>query len=222
MNDHLIDRLFRTQGRIPFAPESPSGCPTDETLAGYASALLPARARQELESHALRCEPCLDLLRAVAVTVGIKSAPRSVQIVARLHQRGLELLNQFELALQALVAPAPVPALGALRGPAVSATTDQITIRGPGHGLDELELQMQANGTARLVVRCHEPPELQPGELISVVLDVNGSAREKRPFSGEPIAFAPIGVGNYRVRLLARAPGQEVRELAEALLDFQS
>ncbi|MBM3984832.1 MAG: hypothetical protein FJ296_03945 [Planctomycetes bacterium] len=217
-----FDHLFRSAG-LPARTSAPGPhCLTDEALAGYAQGLLPEREHDALLSHALRCAPCHELVGAVATAVGIRrpaTAPALLRIVARLARNGLQLLNEAELALGALVFP-PVPALGAVRR-APEASRDLLVFRGPGGGLDEIEVQMQANGTARLGVRAVRLPSLKPEEILSVLLEVDGAPREKRPYTGDMVHFAPLGAGSYRVRVTARAPGEPARDLAEATLELK-
>jgi hypothetical protein len=247
MND-LIDQLFARAGQSRNGTHSAEGCPPDEAFAGYLAALLPAAQREALELHSLACADCHDPLRMVVditseearlvvtpsrelVAAPVRAGHARLRIVGRLVQRGIELLNHAELTFRTVMDPL-TPVLDPVRGAAAAAgvssdvgsgapaTSEWISVRGPGDGLDELELQFQANGTAQLVVRCEHLPELQPGELASILLDVDGFAREKRPFSGEPLTFAPLGRGSYRVRLVARAPGGPARPLAEATLEL--
>ena len=96
-----------------------------------------------------------------------------------------------------------------------------IAIEGPGQGIDELEIQLQPDGQVRLQVRGESPP-IQSGEISSVMLEVDGMPREKRPYTGEPLAFAPQGHGHFRIRLLARAPGEDSRELSEAVVELRA
>jgi len=243
---HSLDDLFARAG-LPLAANPSAHCPTDEAFADYLGALLPAAEREALELHSLACADCHDLLRMIvdvaatgAQVFGAATAPAAaspgrlatrpsspVRIVGRLVQRGIELINHAELVFDMLTSPG-TPALGIARGtaeaPAAPATaplaSPWISVRGPGEGLDALELQMQTNGTARLVVRCEHMPALRPGELATIALDIDGSVREKRPFGGDPVTFAPIGRGAYRVRLVARAPGGTARPLAEASLEL--
>ena len=235
-----VDQFFASQGQSTRSPEPGPQCLSDEQLAGYVGALLPARDRQALETHALACADCHELLQVLVDVIGVRepalrtehrlapirtAEPASIRVIGRLvqrgRQRGLELVNAMDLVFRALAQGSPAPALGALRGSAAAPpVSDLFVIRGPGSGLDELEVQVQADGTARLTVHCRDLPALRPGEMLSVVLDVDGGPREKRPLGGEPISFAPIGAGDYRVRLTARAPGQPTRELAEASLQL--
>ena len=59
-------------------------------------------------------------------------------------------------------------------------------------------------------------------EILSVLLEVDGAPREKRPYTGEMVHFAPLGAGSYRVRVTARAPGEPARDLAEASLELKT
>lgn len=228
-----FDHVFALRGLLSSrsAPPGPE-CPTDELLAAYADVLLPIRARESLENHALHCAPCHELVRALVdagivrsepVRVGLRatsSTPTVVTIIGRLVQRGIELLNQADLSFGARGAPVPVPVLGGLRS--TTAAADLVSIRGPGHGIDDIELQVQPNGTARLGVRCDALPDLPADEVLSIVLAVDGAPREKRPFDGSPVSFAPIGLGRYEIRLVARAPGRQARELSRAVIDLSA
>jgi hypothetical protein len=200
-------------------------CPTDESLAGYMDEVLPLGLQRGIEDHALRCDACHSVIQAVIDVTRVPTTARArpARIVARLIQHGMELLNPLELSFRSLRDGALAPALGALRGVATAeeVASHLFSIDGPGDGLDELELQVQPNGSVRLMVRGNAPPPLAPGEVSSIVFEADGCAREKRPFSGAPLTFAPLGPGRYRVQLVARAPGQPVRTLSEASFELQ-
>jgi hypothetical protein len=245
MTDHLIDVGIATRGLQSRSADPALGCPADETFAGYGAALLPASERSAFEHHLLRCADCHELLRAVIdglavhrpVTVRAAALP-TTRLTARLLARGLALVDHVQGALADLAAPAEPsathpavqpalrPALGALRRspsgePATATGADLLRIKGPGGGLDALELQLQADGTLRLVVSGHLPSDQRVGEILSVVLDHEGQSREQRPFEGRPVGFAPISAGHWRVRLVGRVPGESPRELAQAELELQ-
>ena len=231
MTDHLIDLGIAARG-LPARSSAPAlDCPTDEAFASYASALLGPAERAGFEGHVLRCADCHELFRAVIDGLAIHrplavrgAAFPTTRVRARLLARGLALVDQVRDALGDLVAPPAQPALGGLRrsGSAEAATgSDLLRIKGPGRGLDALELQMQADGTLRLVVSGHLPTDQRVGEILSLVLDHEGESREQRPFDGRPVGFAPIGSGHWRVRLVGRIPGESPRELAQAELELQ-
>jgi len=217
-----LDHAFNSKG-LPARAHAPGPlCPSDELLACYAQGTLPTREVAGLQDHALRCADCHELLGAVAQAIGIRQpalTPVGLRIVARLLRGGFELLNEAELALSLLKAT-PAPALGGVRR-APGDARDLLVFRGPGGGLDEIEVQMQANGTARLGVRATRLPELRPDEILSVLLEVDGAPREKRPYNGDLVHFAPLGAGSYRVRVTARVPGEAARDLAEAQLELK-
>jgi hypothetical protein len=229
-----IDALFARNG-VPIHPTARGpACPADEAFAAYLDPRLPVAQRESIELHALSCADCHDLLRmmvdlgaeylrlavAPAVPLALPSKttfqpPAALRIAGRLFQRGIELLNHAELTFRVL---APEPVRGSTEAPAAP---ELVAIRGPGSGLDEFELQAHVNGTVSLRVRCENMPALSGGEIASITLeDIDGSPREKRPFAGEKVSFAPIGRGHYRVRLVARAPGGPARPLAEATLEL--
>lgn len=218
-----LDQIFDAKG-LPARAASPHPlCPSDEVLACYAQGTLPDRDREGLQAHALNCRDCHELVSAVAQTVGVhRRAPgvARLRVVAKLLRNGLELLNEFELAVGTLIRP-PALAHGATRR-AADDSNDRLVFRGPGSGLDEIEVQVQANGTARLGVRASSLPTVAPDEILSVVLEVDGAPREKRPYNGDLVHFAPLGAGSYRVRVTARAPGSPARDLAEATLELKS
>jgi hypothetical protein len=208
------------------------GCPTDEAFAGYATALLPTADRLALEGHVLRCADCHELLRAVTDVLGVSrpvavraAAIPSVRLIARLLERGVALVDQLQGSLVDLLSPPLQPALGGLRRASASAeptaAADLLRIKGPGRGLDAIELHMQADGALRLVVSGHLPSDQRVGEILSLLLDHDGESREQRPFDGRPVRFSPIGAGHWRVRLVGRIPGETSRELAQADLELQ-
>ncbi len=219
---HDIDRLFELRGQRAPRSEPAPGSPSDETLAAYVDGLLPPAQRRVVVNQILACPDSFEVVRAFVDAVGMRTTPAPFRVVGRLLQRGIELLNAFELTLRDPDQGRLVPALGALRRTDTGdgAVAELLHIRGPGSGLDELEVQMQTNGTARLVIRCDALPDLGAGEIPSVVFEVDGQPREKRPFTGEPVAFAPLGVGQFDIRLVAKAPGQPGRTLAEASVDL--
>jgi hypothetical protein len=230
-----LNGFFAFRGEPVRTADPSPPCLSDEQVAGYVSAPLPIGERDVIETHALACAECHELLQAVVSVIGAPGPayhparrtasaaagePVSLRIVGRLvqrgMQRGMELLNAADLVMRGLT-PQPVP-LGALRG--APPTSDVFCIQGPGSGLDELRVQVQTDGTASLTVQCEQPPALRAGEILSVLLAVDGAPREKRPFGAEPVRFAPIGTGEYRVQVIARAPGQQPRTLAEASLQL--
>jgi hypothetical protein len=221
---HLIDTAFSSSGSRPPAAEPGPDCPSDGLLAGYLDTALSATEMRRVEDHSLVCADCHTIMKTVIDLRGVpaSTAPR-VSIVARIVQRGLELLNPLEVTLRSLTAPQgePVPVLGAVRG-AESASPDVIAIDGPGKGLDELQIHLQPDGQIRLEIRGEEPPPVYAGEIASVVLEVNGAPREKRPYNGTPLAFSPQDHGRYRIRLVARAPGEDARELSEAVVELRA
>ena len=217
-----LDHIFDSKG-LPARAASPTPtCPSDELLACYAQGTLPDREREGLLAHALHWRDCHELVSAVAQVIGVRrttpAMPR-MRIVARVLRNGLQLLNEAELALGTLIRP-PALAMGKVRR-ATEEARDLLVFRGPGSGLDEIEVQVQANGTARLGVRATRLPTLKPDEVLSVLLEVDGSPREKRPYNGDLVHFAPLGAGSYRVRVTARAPGAPARDLAEATLELK-
>lgn len=233
MMDHLIDVGIAARGLQSRSSGPAPGCPTDEAVAGYASALLLPSERAAFDGHVLRCADCHELLRAVIdglavhrpVAVRAAAFP-TTRVTARLLARGLALVDQVRATLADLAAPPTelAPALGGLRRTSsadTAAGSDLLRIKGPGRGLDALELQMQADGTLKLVVSGHPPTDQRAGEILSLVLDHDGESREQRPFDGRPVGFAPIGAGHWRVRLVGRVPGESARELAQAELELQ-
>ncbi len=214
-----VDLFFQSAGQWP--PPNPNGaeCFSEETLAGYMDGALAPVQRAQVEEQALQCPVCFELLRAAVDTLGVRrpEPAQPFRVLARLKQRGLEILNHLELRIWALT-EGPAPALGALRG---GESCDLVSIHGPGNGLDEIELQAQPDGTARLVVRGSSTLELERDEQASIALATDGQAREKRPFSSREQAFASLGPGRHTVSVSARAPGGKPRTLAEATLELQ-
>ena len=220
-----LDLIFASRGLSrPARPLGPD-CPSDEALAGFLDEALPLGQQRVIEDHALCCDACHTVIQAVVDVTrsAVPASARPARIVARLVQKGLELLNPLDLSFRSLRDGALSPALGALRGVATAeeAASHLFSVDGPGDGLDEIELQLQPNGSVRLMVRGNSPPPLAPGEVSSIVFEADGCAREKRPFSGAPLTFAPLGPGQYRVQLVARAPGQPARTLSEASFELQ-
>ena len=237
---HLIDTVFSTSGARSPSSEPGPDCPSDGLLAGYLDAALTATEMRGVEDHALVCGDCHTLVKSVVDLRGVPagapisapvsapvSAPAQVSLVARIMQRGLELLNPLEVTLRSLLEPGmepegePVPALGAVRGPDAG-HPDVIAIDGPGHGIDELQIRLQPDGQVRLQIRGDDPPPVYAGEIASVVLEVDGAPREKRPYRGAPLASSPQDHGQFRTRLVARAPGEDARELSEALIELRA
>jgi hypothetical protein len=144
-----------------------------------------------------------------------------VRVLAAIKGRGLALLNAAELTLRELTASGvPAPALGALRGGL--ARDGLVSIQGPGAGLDTLDLQVQPDGSVRLTVSGQLPPGPE-GELRAVLLEADGLTREKRPYSGDPVVLGPLERGaRYRVAIVARRPGQELRNMGEAEVDLSA
>jgi hypothetical protein len=230
MTDHLIDMGIAARGLQSRSSGPALGCPTDEAFAGYAAALLPPFERGAFEGHVLRCADCHELLRAVTDGLAIHrpvavraAAFPTTRVTARLLARGLALVDQVRASLADLAVPPVEPALGGLRRTSSTDApgSDLLRIKGPGRGLDALELQMQADRTLKLVVSGQPPTDQRAGEILSLVLDHEGESREQRPFDGRPVGFAPIGAGHWRVRLVGRVPGESARELAQAELELQ-
>jgi len=230
MTDHLIDVGIAARGLQSRSSGPALGCPTDEAFAGYTAALLPPFEGAAFEGHVLRCADCHELLRAVTDGLAVHrpvavraAAFRTIRVTARLLARSLALVDQVRASLADLATPPMAPALGGLRRTSSTDApgADLLRIKGPGRGLDALELQMQADGTLKLVVSGHPPTDQRAGEILSLVLDHDGESREQRPFDGRPVGFAPIGAGHWRVRLVGRVPGESARELAQAELELQ-
>jgi len=217
----LLEHGFATSGaRRPASQPAPE-CPSEDLLAGYIDGALSATENRQLEDHALVCGDCHLMLKTV---VDVRDVPETVtpkvSLVARLAQRGLEILNPLEVRLRGLLEEGQTPALGAVRGDDTTGN-EIISIEGPGQGIDELEIQVQPDGQVKLQVRGESPP-IHSGEISSVMLEVDGMPREKRPYTGEPLSFAPQGHGHFRIRLLARAPGEDARELSEAVIELRA
>ena len=210
-----VDRLFRSCGQLP-APTEDVG-PFEETLAAYLDGRLNPGARRHLENQVLANPEQFELFRAAVDTIGV-TAPQPFRVLARLKDRGLELLNEVELAFRSLLDPGPV-ALGALRRHQTE-NADLVTLFGPGEGIDELDLQAQPDHTTRLIVRCTDLLDLRVDESVSITLDTDGELREKHPFDGSSFVFAALTSGQHTVRLVARAPGRTPRTLAEAQIDL--
>lgn len=223
MNSHL-EQFFRTRGAELWPAEPGPDFPAEEVFAAYLDDALPLTERRAFEARVLRDPAAYALLRCAVDTLAEAERPvsRSTRIVARLKQTGLQLLNAMELSFQTLRDGQLRPALGALRGEASEDSVQLLRIDGPGSGLDELELARQSDGSVQLTVRGREPIPLQSGEISSVVLEADGEPREKRPFSGDALGFSPLGHGRYTLRLVARAPGHPLRELASAHLELSA
>jgi len=220
----LIDTAFSTSGGGPLPSEPGPECPSDGLLSGYMDHALPATEIRHIEDHSLICGACHTIVKTMADLRGLPMRPAArVSVVARIVQRGLELLNPLEVTLRSLASPqaGPAPALGAVRG-AGEGGPEMIAIDGPGHGIDEVQIRLQPDGQVRLEIRGDDPPPVYAGEIASVVLEVDGAPREKRPYSGAPLAFSPQEHGHYRIRLVARAPGEDVRELSEAIIELRA
>jgi hypothetical protein len=212
---HPIEDIFRHPGLLASSPATDAGH-HDETLAAYLEGRLPSGARRRLEREALADPTRFELLRASVDAVG-GPARRPFLVLARLKDRGLELLNEVDLTLRSLFEPQP--ALGALRRHP-GAAEDLVALAGPGEGIDELDLQVLPDHTARVVVRCTEPLDLRVDESVSITLDTDGELREKHPFDGDSFTFSALQPGHHVVRLMARSPGRETRTLAEAAIDL--
>lgn len=207
----FIDNVFRAAGRADRQPCS--DCPDDERFAAYQEGLLSATERRAVQDHALACAYSQGLLSVMAEQRAATERVAGLHIVARLAKRGLALLNAAELTLRGLTAQ---PALGDLRG---DQTCPLLRIAGPGQGLDEIELQTQSDGSIRCIVS-GELIERTEGAQSSVVLEVDGVLREKRPFSGDRLSFGPLTGGSCRITLLTRRPGEAAREISAAVLDL--
>jgi hypothetical protein len=219
MTDDLIHTVFSNPGALFGSARGGPQCPPDELIADYMSHALGASEKGALEQHALGCGPCHALLRALVDIVGLeRPAPRvdrtpaRLRLSARLAGHGLALLDALE---RRIASPVPAPALGALRRKE-GEDASRLRITGPGSGLDELSLERLSDGTVRVQVSGRRPAGTAPAEILSVVLEVEGRAREKRPFDGTPVTLGPVGAGLHNVRLFARAPGEAARELASA------
>ncbi len=232
---NLLDTAFATAGSRSLSPEPGPHCPSDGLLAGYVDEALTATEKRGVEEHALSCGDCHMLIKAVVdLSLPAPLATPRVSLVARVLQRGLELLNPLEVTVRSLMERAdgeadlqPAAALGGLRRSEAGSSSESvapevIAIDGPGQGIDELQIRLQPDGQVRLQVCGNEPPPVHAGEIASVVLEVDGAPREKRPYNGSPMAFAPQNHGHYRIRLVARAPGEELRELSEAVIELRA
>lgn len=212
---HPIERLFRHPDLLASSPADDAGH-HDEALAAYLEGKLSSGARRRLEQEALADPARFELLRAAVDAVG-GPARRPFRVLARLKDRGLELLNEVDLTLRALLEPQP--ALGALRRHPGTAE-GLVALAGPGEGIDELDLQVRPDHTARVVVRCTEPLDLRVDESVSITLDTDGELREKHPFDGDSFIFSALKPGRHVVRLVARSPGRQSRMLAEAAIEL--
>jgi len=216
---HTTDTLFDQLGPVP-APPCES-CPGDDDLAALIDGALPATQARAIEDHALVCSATRAILSAVTeANESPARAPSAVmRIVAAVKGRGLQLLNAADLTLRDLAGSAsPAPALGGLRGD--TATSGIVVLNGPGEGLDSIDMQVQSDGSVRLTVS-GDLPESPTGELRSVLLEADGLPLEKRPYAGEPVSLGPLEPGaRYRVALVTRLPGEELRSVSETLLDL--
>ncbi|RKY20134.1 MAG: hypothetical protein DRQ55_08705 [Planctomycetota bacterium] len=196
-------------------------CPDDDALAAWCDRDLGATAARTLEDHALTCCSLSAVLGALAETLTPAETGPVLRVLLAIKGRSLALLNAADVTLRELTTGgAPAPALGALRGGL--AQDGLISLDGPGEGLDALDVQVQSDGSLRLTVS-GSLPEGPEGELRSILVEADGLPREKRPYNGEPIALGPFEPGSrYRVAVVARRPGQELRSLGEALLDLSA
>jgi len=223
MNRERLEHLFALRGRMIPADLPDELAVSSELLGAYVDGTLAPKARRDLERRALREPALFEVLRALVDTVGVATPEplRPVRVAARLlsegARRGLELLNPLALAFEPR---GRALALGPVRSGTVSA--DLFSVGGPGRGLDRLELQAMADGSARLGVRCDALPALEPGEGLSIVRELDGRLLEKRPFDGSPIDFTSVQPGRTRLALVARAPGRASRTLSEAVVDLQA
>jgi hypothetical protein len=213
-----VDRLFRQRAQIGAPTEDTAEMGGfDEALTGYLDGRLNLGARRHLENQVLEDPALFELFRLAVDTIGV-TAPRPFRVLARIKDRGLELLNEVDLAFRALLEPGQ-PALGALRRQKME-NSDLVTLFGPGEGIDELDLQVQPDQTTRLIVRCTDSLDVRVDETISITLDTDGELREKHPFNGDSFVFPSLMTGQHTVRLVARAPGRKPRTLAEAQIDL--
>jgi|GEM_PF-2127713 len=218
----LIASAFANRGQADFTPCAQ--CPTDDALAGFFDRALSATETRAIEDHALECAATHQLLTNLA-DLRLAEAPATakpgLRIRARLAEQGIALLNAIDLTVRGLTAE---PALGAVRGDnSGEKASELVRISGPGAGLDEIELQAQADGTVRFVVsgdlseKPSEPGTAPAGnQRTSVVLEVDGTLREKRPYSGGRVTFAPLAGGDCRITVLRRPPGGPTVEVSEA------
>jgi len=210
----FIATVFRNLGQA--APVPCDQCPTDDDLAGFFDRVLSATEARVIENHALGCAYTHGVVAAFAAVraEAIQSERQpGLCIRARLIEGGIALLNAADLTLRSL---AGQPALGSVRG---SETTNLVRVAGPGDGLDEIELQALADGSVRLVVSGDLVGAALDGRT-SVVLEVDGMLREKRPYSGDRVAFAPLTQGDCRITLLRRRPGGPAQEIGETRVDL--
>lgn len=218
MSQNPIDLAFQAQGRAASGDSDPG---LDETLALYVDGRLEQHQIAALHREALRHPGTFELLRASVDALGVRQRPVALRILGRLVrdgvQRGLELVNAFELTLREPHGEL-VPALGRLRG---EGAVDLLTIQGPGQGLDELELQVRPDGTTSLTVRADEIPGMQQDENASILFIADGKPREKRPFGKHSVTFAPLAESLYTIALTAKAPGAPSRTLIEAEVDLR-
>lgn len=216
MNDP-VRAAFLQHGMFPH--DSCPRCPGDDDLAAWCDRALAATATRAIEDHALVCAALRLTLSAISEARAPAEPGPLVRVLASIRGRALALLNSADLVLRELSSGgAPAPSLGMLRGGLAS--DGLVSIQGPGAGLDALDLQVQSDGSLRLTVSGRLPrgPE---GELRAVVLEADGVALEKRPYSGQPVALGPIERGGrYRVAVVARRPGRELRSLGEAHVDL--
>lgn len=209
------NHVFAAKGR---AAISPDGLPSDEQLALYVDGKLLPHQRRLLEERALSCPHTYEVLKASVDALGVRREAATFRVVARLVEKGLELVNAFEHRLRRPEGEL-VPALGALRG---GEGTELLTLQGPGRGLDELELQRHGDGTAHLTVRGSGGLPLEDGERASYVVEVDGQARVKRPYSASPLDVGPLDAGSvYDVKVVAKAPGSAPRTVVDASVDLR-
>ena len=196
-----------------------AGCPDDDTLAAWCDRALSATQARALEDHALACPALLQVLGALSEALAPAEAGPLLRVLLAIKGRGLALLNAAEVTLRELTTGG-APALGSLRGGL--AKDGLLSITGPGEGLDALDLQVQSDGNLRLTVS-GTLPDGPEGELRSILVEADGLPLEKRPYLGEPVVLGPLEPGaRYRVAVVARRPGQELRSLGEALLDLSA
>lgn len=222
--NQIFESFLRQRGADLWPADPGPDFPAEEDFAAYLDDVLPLTERRAFEKRVLRDPAAFVLLRAAvdALADARQDVPRTTHILARLAERGLQLLNALDHSFRVLREGELQPALGALRGEASESGSDLLRIDGPGRGLDELELARQSDGSVHLTARAREPLPLAEGEISSLVLEADGEPREKRPYSGDPLAFSPLGTGRFTLRLLARAPGQDARELACAHLELSA